>query len=147
MTSTTITSESTKAKRPDATTHQWQADWVHEGSVFWTLPYQVSVEWAAVVQIMDRRYRLIAVLHIGRKPTDRQMKAISFIGEINMFRRDGERAVYGWNDGMPAAIRLGGLRKPTGETGEVARRKRIFWVVGQQPKRGSNHASLQSVDR
>ena len=104
MTRTTITSELTKTKCPDATTHQWQTDWLHEGSVFWTLPYSVSVV-GRRAQIMNRRYRLIAVLDLGRKPTDRQMKAISFNGEISIFRgTDGSRAVFLYNDGCPPRV-------------------------------------------
>ena len=63
------------------TTHQPQTDWWHEGPVFKTLPYCVQVV-GNRMEILDRRYRLIVALFLKRKPTDRQLAAISWNGEV-----------------------------------------------------------------
>ena len=97
MTGTTITSESIKTKRPDATS-QWQIDRAHEGPVFWALPYTVNVV-GRRAEIMDRRYRRIAVLNLRRKPTDLQMIAISFNGEVGFVTAGQRRQVFLYNDG------------------------------------------------
>ena len=79
------------------TTHQPQTDWWHEGLVFRALPYCVHVV-GRRAEILDRRYRLIIVLNLRRKPTDRQLAAISHNGKVHD-AKDGSRKVSLYDDG------------------------------------------------
>lgn len=78
------------------TTHQPQTDWWHEGSVFKALPYCVHVV-DRRVEVLDRRYRLIVALVLQRKPSDRQLMAISHSGVVRD-GGDGSRKAYLYND-------------------------------------------------
>ena len=54
---------------------------LHEGTVFLSLPYCVSVV-GRRVEIKDRRYQTRVELDLPRKPTDRQLMGISFNGKL-----------------------------------------------------------------
>ena len=79
------------ARKP-ATTHQPQTDWWHEGDVFRALPYCVHVV-GRRVEVLDRRYRLIAALSLSRAPTEKRLKSISHSSEV---RDDGDGSRKTW---------------------------------------------------
>ena len=64
--------------------------------MFKALPYCVHVV-ERRVEVLDRRYRLIVALSLRRKPSDRQLKAISHSGAV-CDSGDGSRKVYLYND-------------------------------------------------
>ena len=65
--------------------------------MFKALPYCVHVV-GRRVEILDRRYRLISTLLLRRKPSDRQLMAISHSGAV-VDGGDGSRKAYLYNDG------------------------------------------------
>lgn len=65
--------------------------------MFKALPYCVHVV-GRRVEVLDRDYRLIVALLLRRKPSERQLMAISHSGSV-CDGGDGARKAYLYNDG------------------------------------------------